>query len=147
MTRTISFDVFGRVAGQGSKRHVGKGIMVESSKHLTPWREDVKFAARQAMPRDWEPMTGAVEVIAMFYLPRPKAHFRTGKNCHELRESAPRIWCPNGVDIDKALRGTFDAMTQAGVWGDDRQIVHVDTTKKYADDRPPGAHVYAVEVA
>lgn len=143
---SVTFDIYGRVAGQGSKRHVGGGVMIESSKHHKPWREAVKTAAREAVG-DCAPMTGAVEVIVTFYLPRPKSHFRTGKNAHLLRDNAPRTLCANGVDIDKAQRATFDAMTDAGVWGDDRQIAHVAAFKRYADDRPPGAYVHAWEVA
>ena len=36
------FTVHGLPAPQGSKRHVGKGVMVESSKYVKPWREAVK---------------------------------------------------------------------------------------------------------
>jgi crossover junction endodeoxyribonuclease RusA len=33
---TIVFTVPGKPAPQGSKRHVGRGIMVESSNHVAP---------------------------------------------------------------------------------------------------------------
>ena len=41
--------VHGTPAPQGSKRHVGNGVMVESSAKVKPWREAVKWAARQSM--------------------------------------------------------------------------------------------------
>lgn len=44
----VQFDVLGVPAAQGSKRHVGNGRMVESSKALHPWRDSVAAAARDA---------------------------------------------------------------------------------------------------
>ena len=34
----LSFDVKGVPGAQGSKRHVGRGVMLESSKKVAPWR-------------------------------------------------------------------------------------------------------------
>ena len=50
----IAFDVFGLPGPQGSKRFVGRtktgrGLMVESSAKVKPWREAVKWAAREMM--------------------------------------------------------------------------------------------------
>ena len=45
----ITFEVYGQPAPQGSKRHVGGGRMIESSKAVAPWREAVKWAAIEAM--------------------------------------------------------------------------------------------------
>ena len=42
-------------------------------------------------------------------------------------------------DLDKLLRSTFDAITTAGVWRDDAQVVVVSASKSYADTFPPGA--------
>ena len=44
----LTIVAYGQPAPQGSKRHVGKGVMVESSKKLRPWRQDVKAAAEAA---------------------------------------------------------------------------------------------------
>ena len=45
----IWFFVPGVPAPQGSKRHVGNGRMVESSKDLPAWRHSVGWKAREAM--------------------------------------------------------------------------------------------------
>jgi Holliday junction resolvase RusA-like endonuclease len=55
--------VFGQPAPQGSKRHVGHGVMVESSKKVKPWRQDVVAAARsviESLPQFVNPITRAV---------------------------------------------------------------------------------------
>jgi crossover junction endodeoxyribonuclease RusA len=45
----ITFYVPGKPAPRGSKRHVGRGIMVDSSREVGPWRERVALAAHNAM--------------------------------------------------------------------------------------------------
>ena len=124
-------------APQGSKRafvnrHTGRPSVVESSAKVKPWREAVKHAALDVLGgydvKNY--LTDPVSVTVTFTLARPKGHYRTGKNAHLLRDSAPRY--PAGKpDIDKLLRSTLDALGAAGVWRDDAQVVHVDVFKAY----------------
>ena len=129
--------VLGTPAPQGSKRHVGNGVMIESSKKVKPWRQDVKYAALEAIS-DTDPISGPVNIRVTFYLPRPKGHYGTGRNSGQIRTAAPSK--PAGKpDIDKLLRSTLDALGEAGVFGDDAQITDVLMGKRFADTRPPGA--------
>lgn len=147
MTPSLTITAHGTPAGQGSKRHVGGGVMIESSKRLRPWREAVKHAALDAIAEwetrengggAWEPLAGPVHVIVSIRVARPKAHYRTGRFASILRDDAP-TYAPSTPDIDKAQRAVFDALTDAGVWRDDRQVVAVYATKVY--DSRPGAVV------
>lgn len=123
---TIRLRVCGMPAPQGSKRHVGHGILVEQSTAVGPWREAVKSAAIAAGNPH---MPGPVWILATFWIPRPKAHFGTGRNAGRLKQSAPR-WCvTNGKDIDKLTRSTLDGLTQAGVIDDDRYVCHLETKR------------------
>jgi len=125
------FTVHGTPAPQGSKRHVGHGIMVESSKKVKPWRQDVKYAARQIHDAETPRFTGPVEIIVTFRLARPKGHYRTGRNAHLLRDSAPRY--PHvKPDLDKLLRSTLDGLGESGIWADDAQVVRAVAEKTYA---------------
>lgn len=144
----LSFNVYGIPAAQGSKRHVGNGVMVESSKKVKPWRQDVKAAALEAHQNhpDVPIFSDAVIVHATFHFSRPKSHYRTGKNADVLRDSAPQCFVAKKPDIEKVLRSTFDAITEAGVWRDDSLVVKVVSAKFYADDRPPGAEVRILSV-
>jgi crossover junction endodeoxyribonuclease RusA len=122
MIRNLAFTVAGIPAPQGSKRHLGKGILVESSKAVKPWREAVKYAALDAIDRDplqSTPFDGPLLVTAVFWLPRPK--------------SAPKKrWAPDRKpDLDKLLRGCLDAVTDAGVWHDDAQVIRINASKSY----------------
>lgn len=127
--------VAGQPAPQGSKRgfvnkHTGRVSMVESSKAVKPWREDV----RQALMVDGQPRAtfdGAVLVGLTFVLPRPKS---TPK-----RRTPPAVKKP---DVDKLTRSTMDAIGSAGVYRDDSQVIHLVAYKRIAElDETPGCHI------
>jgi crossover junction endodeoxyribonuclease RusA len=127
---TVTFTVYGLPAAQGSKRHVGRGIMVESSKNLKPWREAVKHAALDAggylgiCP---------LELTVTFYFPRPKSHYRSGKHAGVLKADAPRFK-GSMPDLSKLIRATEDAITDSGLWKDDALVAQVRATKEYSGD-------------
>jgi Holliday junction resolvase RusA-like endonuclease len=144
----LGFRVHGTPAPQGSKRHVGNGIMVESSNRVKPWRQDVKHAAlgkrRVGHRQDSTPtMAGPVLLNVVFYMKRPRAHYRTGKLSHLLRDDAPTMHSSR-PDVDKLLRSTMDALGEAGVWRDDSQVANVSATKVYDDH--PGAFITVEDV-
>ena len=155
---SIEIVVLGVPAPQGSKHgfavkrkgaYTGKVAQVESSAKVKPWRMAVKYAALDAMAPDpgmWPPMTGAVVLEVKFRLPRPKSHYGTGRNIALLKPSSP--WFPAGrPDLDKLLRSTFDALGEAGVWGDDAQVVTVRGQKVYATDyEPVGATIHVTSL-
>jgi len=132
----LTFVVFGLPAAQGSKRHVGRGILVESSKAVAPWRVDCKHAALACLPHDWS-TAGPMAIEALFRFKRPASHL--GKR-GGLRPSAPQaLVSAKAGDLDKLLRSTFDALTGV-VFDDDRQVVTVSASKRYClPDEPQGA--------
>lgn len=126
-------EVVGLPAPQGSKRHVGRGVLVESSRRVRPWRDAVRAAAVQAALPAF-PRGVPVSLAVTFLLPRPASHYGTGRNAAVLRPGAPR-WPAVMPDVDKLLRSTMDALGEAGVWHDDAQVVHVVACKAYATGR------------
>ncbi|MGH3680592.1 MAG: RusA family crossover junction endodeoxyribonuclease [Natronosporangium sp.] len=135
--------VHGTPAPQGSKRHVGNGVMVESSKKVKPWREAVKYAALDALHSNQPselPDPGTLEVDLGFLLARPKGHYRAGRLSHILRPGAPTRPATR-PDIDKLARSTLDALKDAGVYRDDAQITSLIARKWYADSQPAGARI------
>ena len=146
---TIEIIVLGTPAPQGSKHgyavkrkgtYTGKVAQVESSSKVKPWRMAVKYAAMDAMRVGDTPMTGAIILEVIFRLARPKGHYGTGRNAGQVKRGQP--FRPNGrPDIDKLLRSTFDALGEAGVWGDDAQVVSARASKVYADAGRPGAMI------
>lgn len=138
---SLTFTVIGLPGAQGSKRHVGRGIMVESSKKVAPWRQDVAAAAAKAAQAvGWEPLSGPVRVAVGFTFTRPKSHYRTGRHAHLLRDDAPALVTSRAAgDIDKLLRSTFDALTIAGIWTDDSLVADLRAIKTYGAHA--GAHI------
>jgi len=129
--------VNGIPAPQGSKRHVGNGRMVESSKAVGPWREAVRAETQRVIT---VPLAGPVRVTVMFYLPRPKGHWRTGRNAHLLRDAAPALPCGT-PDLDKLVRAVLDGLTAGGAWKDDGQVATLAAGKYYADGAAPGCRI------
>lgn len=130
----MTITVYGSPAPQGSKRFVGhakngRGILIESSKSVKPWREAVKCAAiEQTRPPNYDgiighgftPLSGPIIAHMIFTLPKPK--------------SAPksrRTWPDRKPDLSKLVRSTEDALTDAGVWEDDARIVRCVASKVY----------------
>lgn len=136
----ISIKVIGLPAPQGSKRFVGvragRGIMVESSAKVKPWREAVKWAAYEAravhdMARaEGAPVQvpGPVEAVMVFTMPRPKSAKKGARPSKK-------------PDLSKLIRSTEDALTDAGVWEDDARVVTCWARKVY-----PGTHPDALDV-
>lgn len=133
----LHVQVRGIPAPQGSKRHVGAGRMIESSKAVGPWREAVRAETQRALEAGGQPRERLIPIAAYvaFYLPRPKGHFRANG---DLKPTAPQY--PTTVpDLDKLLRAVFDGMASAGAFDNDSQIVQVYTSKDYATrDLPTG---------
>ena len=132
----LTINVVGTPAPQGSKKgfynaRIGRVQMVESSKKVKPWRQDVKHAALDALDGQ-PPMTGPVELAITFYMPRPGYHFRTGKHAGELKPNAP-TWVDKQPDVSKCVRSTEDALTEAGVYRDDAQVARLVVEQRYAD--------------
>ena len=124
---TFSFSVRGRPAPQGSKKHVGRGILVESSKHVYGWRKYIKVTARRLLPDTWHAKMG-IHLEAEFLFKRPKHHFRANG---ELKPLAP-VHCKTRVgDLDKLVRALADALTGVA-YDDDSQIISLKATKRYA---------------
>lgn len=131
----VVLDVFvpGKPAPQGSKRYLGqaggKGITVESSKAVAPWRADIREHARNAcLSKRPGGIThtcylGPIAVRLEFVMPRPK----------RLPKTRPTPAHTGRPDIDKLARAVLDALSSSGLWRDDAQVVDLHPTKRYAE--------------
>lgn len=136
----LSIVVLGRPAGQGRVSFLGRGRAIHSNHaKLTPWRSAIIAAAHAAMAAQcrgphrpaWQ--ADPMEVDITVVVPRPK--------------SAPkRLWpvTRSSTDIDHHVRAVHDALSAAGVWADDSQVVEVAARKTYpgAGLGEPGALIH-----
>jgi crossover junction endodeoxyribonuclease RusA len=134
MPAPLSIFIPGTPAPQGSKRHVGGGVMIESSKAVKPWRQDVRAALLDGAGQPLARFEGAVSVRARFVMPRPVS---TAK-----RSTPPAIKRP---DLDKLIRAVLDAVGSAGVWRDDSQVVRLVADKRLAEIGETGGLHLTVE--
>jgi len=98
--------------------------MIEASKKVGPWRAAVLEAVA---PLSFEPFSGSVGIEIVFWLEKPKS----------VKRDLPTV----PPDLDKLVRGLFDALTLAHVWTDDAIVIEVKSWKFYADQESPGASV------
>lgn len=133
------FIIEGTPRPQGSKRHVGNGVMIESSKYVKEWRAFAKLKAIESKPDRIE-KPNAVGVSVTFYFERPKKHFRANG---KLRDDAPlfHIVKPDG---EKLMRALLDAIT--GVcFHDDSQVARQHVEKKYGTPARAVVAVYELK--
>jgi len=130
---------------QGSKRAFvvkakadGKprAVVVDSDKGpLKSFREAVRSCA---VDQGAEQLVGPVRVFLAFALHRPKVAARGPRRYPTGRTAG---------DIDKLARACLDALTDAGVWADDGQVVELIASKDYpledlSSYQPhPGVHI------
>lgn len=130
--------VFGTPVPQGSTkafavrkggRVTGRVVVVGDNPRTKPWRQAIIDATRAA---NTGPMlTGPVFVGLIFIMPRPASHYGTGRNAGQLKPGAPH-WHTSKPDRDKLERAALDALTDAGIWRDDSQVVDGPVSKVYA---------------
>jgi crossover junction endodeoxyribonuclease RusA len=128
--------VDGRPAPQGSKNAfvIGKrAVMVEASKHLPAWRNDIILAVRH-MFNDTQDVTKFVEPVKLkvtFYIERPK-------------QPKHKVYPGGKPDLDHYIRAVGDALTIGGLIADDALIVKILAQKVWCGEntRPePGATI------
>lgn len=146
LVRKLMFTVYGVPQPAGSKTAItkpGRKTVIVDGKsasareaHRT-WRTDVAHAALAAMSDVWEPITGPVALTLIFRMPVPKS---IPRKLHGVARPTKR------PDATKLLRSTEDALTVAGVWLDDSQVIRLAVNKLYAWEQRPGATVLVEEV-
>lgn len=91
-------------------------VITTDNNRLKPWRNTIALTARHLFPL---PAAGPVEVALVFYLPAP-ARMPKGRVAPTVRP-----------DLDKLGRAVLDALTAAGAYIDDSQVVALSARKRY----------------
>jgi len=143
----ISFFVPGLPAPGGSKRYVGKSkktgraiLIDDAGARNKNWRTCVAYSGHENAPAQL--LRGALSVSFVFFVPRPKGHYRTGKRAAELRPDAP-TYPTKKPDVLKLSRSTEDALTNI-IWADDAQTVWLTAMKQFGEK--PGCQITIVSL-
>lgn len=94
------------------------------AKHpVQSWKQAIiaRWRTGKAVPA----IDGPVEVTVIYYLPRPK-------RLQRLKDPEGPIWHDKRPDVDNLDKAVLDALTQAGAFLDDRQVVLKQSAKAYA---------------
>lgn len=124
---------------QGSKTHVGGGVMLEgrtpkAREAFASWREHVGWQAKIALEgcRDWTQNAPAYEMSLWFYF-RPSRTRGRGFTGFALHDDKP--------DLDKLIRAVLDALTGI-VYVDDKRVARFgDVGKFWTASGPVGAEI------
>ena len=83
------------------------------------------------------PLAGDIDLKLIFYMPRPKDHYRTGKYSHLLKEKCKDIVYHSYVpDLDNLIKFICDLISgKHGMICDDSQICILQAEKKYGEPR------------
>lgn len=133
-THLLSFRADGEPKGQPRPRAfarviAGKAVArVYDAGSAEGWKSLVAIAAREHIPP--EPIRRPLWVKLDFDMPRPKSHFRTGRNAGCLKEGAT-CWHEGKPDVDNLAKAVLDALTTLGLWADDCLIAELVVTKRY----------------
>ncbi len=121
----IKLTVEGSPVALKRHRHLRNGHTYDPSK-----ADKRLFLAKAIKSAPKSPEYGPISMTLEFYVDRPKAHYRTGKYSHILKDTAP-TWHISRADIDNYVKLVLDALN--GVYyKDDSQICHLKTIKKYS---------------
>lgn len=117
------------IGGRGGRGHV----LIEDNTRTKDWRHTVAMWVRNKWPTHQHADQGQpVGAEITFTLPRPKGHYRTGKNAHLLRDTAPLHPVGHSTgDVDKLLRLALDALQDTDVLPDDCAVVETSARKAY----------------
>jgi Holliday junction resolvase RusA-like endonuclease len=78
-----------------------------------------------------EKMTKPIKCILNFYCKRPKIHYKTGKNAHILKDTAPK-YNINNKDLDNMVKFVLDALNDK-LYTDDSLIFEITCSKMYSE--------------
>ena len=81
-----------------------------------------------------KPFDGPIEILLIFYIGRPKNHYRTGKYSSILKNDAP-TWHTSRKDLDNLVKFVLDCLNKK-VYIDDAQVVSIHSYKFFTDGHP-----------
>ena len=126
----IQFTIPGKPIALKRHRPSARGGMYDPSSKdkKQTWLQIAKYKPKR-------PIAGDVYLKLIFYMPRPKHHYRTGKYKHLLKDSYKDIIYHSVVpDLDNLVKFICDVMNK-GFYIDDSQICILQAEKLYGEKR------------
>lgn len=131
--KKIEFKVLGDPTAQKRHRHTSAGKFVRVYDPSKSDKMDFLQVAQMYAPE--VPYSGALALSLLFVFPRPKSHYRTGKNSGILRDDAP-YFHESKPDNDNLAKFIKDALNKV-YWTDDSKISVTLIVKIYCNEKYP----------
>ena len=128
----INLTILGNPQAQKRHRHVNRGKFISTYDPSKDLKADFLYnAIHNNKPKAL--ILTPIGIILSFYMPRPKAHYGTGKNSQILKKSAPEAHSSK-PDIDNMIKFVLDSLN--GIYFKDDSQVFIITAKKLYSERP-----------
>jgi len=135
------FTIFGVPRQQQRHRPAKWGGMYDPSA-----KDKKAFASKLTEFKPKEPIATPLMVRLVFYMPRPKKHFRTGKYSKVLKNNAPMLHSVK-PDADNLAKLVLDVLENAGFYKNDSQICQLQIEKLYIDvEEEPRTEIHIEQV-
>jgi len=121
--------ILGNPKAQQRHRHFRRRNFVGTYDPSKEYKANLLLTIQNQAPA--VPLTGPLSVELIFFFPRLKGHFGTGKNLGILKKTAPE-WHTVRPDSDNCAKAVYDSMNHI-FWHDDSQICCAKIWKRYSD--------------
>lgn len=129
----INFTVLGDPTAQKRHRHTKVGNFVRNYDPSKADKADFLQMAQVNAPA--VPIEGPIALSLLFVFPRPKSHYRTGKNAGILKDNAP-FFHTSKPDEDNLSKFVKDALNKV-YWRDDSLVCVAFNVKIYTSEKYP----------
>ena len=140
---TVSFFVPGEPKAQPRVKAFrrGKFTGVYTPKTADAWKSAVRDAWSKTKSAKFT--CGPLGVSLSFTIPRPRSHYRS----NGLLKSDQKLLHHTGrIDCDNLAKGCLDALTDAGAWVDDSQVVLLNISKRWCHAGQEGCEVRIYDI-
>lgn len=135
-----SLSILGEPKAQARHRTVRMGTFNRNYDPTANYKKDLLHIAQDYAPN--EPFNQPLKLIVDFYFTRPQSHFKSGKNSHILKDSAP-LYHTCRPDSSNCLKVVEDALNKV-YWRDDSVLCEVGVRKRYSENPRIEIKIYSL---
>ena len=125
----MKITIYGKPIAKKRPRFVRKGKFVQAYNDQETEEGRFLLAVKNQVT---ECLKTPISITCWLGMPRPKNHYRTGKNSGLLKDNVPYFHSKK-PDLDNLLKFVFDCLNGIA-WQDDSQIAKINAVKAYSEE-------------
>ena len=134
MMETIKLVVLGKPESQARPKFFKRGNFTGTYDPSKGKKETFASILQKQAPS--EPISDPISIEMVFYMPRSKNHYRSGKNARLLKDDAPE-YHSGRPDLDNLQKFILDSLNNI-FFKDDALVCRIDACKKYSERKACG---------